>query len=110
MSDDNIVNLPPHGKAPKRFEQSDSGRLECKWCGTPTLWGTLAQYGARCLDCYERYVRESHPWPAVGDKNIGPKAWAHALKEREQSGERLTGAQRDAWRGALKTEQPEVEQ
>lgn len=30
-----------------------------------------------------------------------PKAWAHALKAREDAGERLSRMQRDAWRAAL---------
>lgn len=30
-----------------------------------------------------------------------PKAWARSLRQREESGERLTKAQRDAWRDAL---------
>ena len=33
---------------------------------------------------------------------IGPKDWAWRLKAREESGERLTKAQRDMWREALK--------
>lgn len=35
------------------------------------------------------------------------KAWAHALKTREQRGDRLTPAQREMWRAALgETHQP----
>jgi hypothetical protein len=30
-----------------------------------------------------------------------PKAWARALRDREAAGERLTSAQKDAWREAL---------
>lgn len=30
-----------------------------------------------------------------------PKAWAHALRDREQAGERLSLAQRTMWRAAL---------
>lgn len=33
-----------------------------------------------------------------------PKGWAWRLKAREESGERLTKAQRDMWRGALQAE------
>ena len=31
-----------------------------------------------------------------------PMAWAHALRDREQRGDRLTIAQRDMWRAALR--------
>lgn len=34
-------------------------------------------------------------------QNNHPKAWAHALKAREEAGDRLTKAQRDMWREAL---------
>lgn len=45
-----------------------------------------------------------------------PKAWAYALKDREESGERLSSAQRTMWRDALqwlrveaaKREEPET--
>ena len=33
-----------------------------------------------------------------------PKGWAWRLKAREESGERLTKAQRDMWRAALRVE------
>ena len=36
------------------------------------------------------------------------KQWAHALKQREEDGERLTKAQRDMWRAALGPERAEV--
>ena len=34
-------------------------------------------------------------------EDIGPRAWARRLKAREEQGDRLTRAQRDAWRDAL---------
>lgn len=80
----------------------DTNRLPCMWCKAPTLREVLAQYGARCRTCYEGYLRERQPSPDIGDKRTGgPKAWAHALRRREEAGEKLTQAQRDAWRGAL---------
>ena len=39
-------------------------------------------------------------------RNTGSAEWAHALKAREESGERLTRFQRDCWRGALNVDQP----
>jgi len=39
-------------------------------------------------------------------RNTGNKDWAHALKAREESGERLTLEQREMWRGALSEDQP----
>ncbi len=35
----------------------------------------------------------------VGERQ--PRAWAHELRAREEAGEPLTPAQRDAWRAAL---------
>lgn len=37
-------------------------------------------------------------------KNSDPKGWACCLREREERGERLTKAQRDAWRAVVATE------
>lgn len=39
-----------------------------------------------------------------------PKAWAWALKDREERGDRLSIAQRDMWREALRTEAQRVTQ
>lgn len=38
----------------------------------------------------------------------GPRGWAHALRAREDAGERLTLFQRAAWREALGDQKPEV--
>lgn len=35
------------------------------------------------------------------DQQASPKAWAHRLKEREESGEKLSSAQRAMWRAAI---------
>lgn len=93
--------LPPHGQPSMPAEL----RLPCRWCHTPTLRTMLAQYGARCLQCYEAYCREPQRSPNVGNKrDHGPKAWAHALRAREAAGERLSVAQRDMWCAALQGE------
>ena len=99
-SDDSVI-LAPHGKPPPA--NSGAALLPCSRCGTPTLPGTLATYGARCYGCYLDLLRDPQPSPrAMGDKRVGgPKAWAHALQRREQSGERLSPAQAEMWRAAL---------
>jgi hypothetical protein len=96
--DDETV-LPPHGHMPGE-------RLPCRWCGTPTLRATLAQYGARCFGCYEVFCQAPQPpFRFVGDKREGPQAWAWALKaaeERDPSS--VSRSQRAAWRSALASE------
>lgn len=80
----------------------DGSRLPCHLCGEPTLHATLTQYGARCYPCYERWCAEPQTGPNVGDRRAtGPLAWAHALKTREEAGERLTLSQKVMWREAL---------
>lgn len=37
----------------------------------------------------------------IGDVYVGPKAWAHRLRDRELAGEKLTRFQRECWRDAL---------
>lgn len=75
----------------------------CQWCRAIVLVETLNTFGARCKPCYDAYLRE--PQPAtnfMADKRLGdPKEWAQSLRRREQSGERLTLAQRAMWRTAL---------
>lgn len=95
--------LPPHGSLPS--VASDDELLPCTFCGTLTKRKVLATLGARCGDCYERYVREKQSYPDVGNKKAnGPKDWASALKRREEAGERLSIVQRQAWRDALRNE------
>ncbi len=79
--------------------------LPCRICKTLTAGATLAVYGAQCFRCYAAYCREPQPKSAfLADKRRDPKAWARALKAREERGEHLTLAQRDMWREALKSE------
>lgn len=98
----------------------------CRVCGVSTPYDDLADLGSRCRQCYGAFLREGNPgWmpnrpltpderskvirkaraglASLGRQNRDPKAWAHALKAREESGEHLTIAQRDAWRSALQT-------
>lgn len=96
-SDDEFT-LPPHGALPA----TTADRMPCNRCGTPTLRSTLNHYGARCFECYRSWCNEPQTRPYVGDKATdGPKAWAHALKAREEAGERLSLGQRTMWRDAL---------
>lgn len=92
--------LPPHGRAPMTGNES---YLPCHRCKEQTLVATLSHYGQMCFGCFEAYSRERQPTPAfMGDKRIdGPRAWAEALRKREQSGERLTLMQKMSWREAL---------
>jgi hypothetical protein len=93
--------------------------LPCSFCGKATLTATLSQYGARCAKCFDTYCQEvsaptladervavarkliglSAAWNKVGGSD--PRQWAHDLRNREQSGERLSRFQRDAWREAI---------
>jgi len=95
------VLLPPHGQP----AFVDDGRLPCRWCRMPTLRVTLAQYGARCYPCFEAYCSEPQPAALLADKRLGLKAWAWALKAREEHDPKsLTAAARDMWRAALQPE------
>jgi len=92
----------------------------CRVCGKLTLGDTLSQYGARCLECFEdygrfgqrlRYVAPLTPAEKmaalerlraiIAGSALNPRAWAHRLKAREESGEMLTPAQRSAWLDTL---------
>lgn len=95
--------------AKKRYEdrgeeQQDHPPLPCAWCRRLTLRTMLAQYGARCLQCYDAYITASNPQPEwmrpipANVRMVAPKAWAGVLQKREESGERLSKAQRDMWR------------
>lgn len=99
------VPLPPHG-----YVQEDK-RQPCRWCDAPTSIATLNQYGARCFGCYESYCRNvPEATPYMADKRKGePKAWAHSLKAREESGERLSPTQRQMWRAAFGPQLSEAE-
>lgn len=124
----------------RRDFDSDDGRppadrgganfLPCRWCRKETLSAILAQYGARCSECYDRYCSEGFAPPPLGrltrqDKlgimrrlravladisgNRSPRGWAYALKAREDAGEQLSPAQRAMWRGALQPSRPTVD-
>jgi hypothetical protein len=93
----------------KRVAQSgDSGEaldtLPCSRCAALATCETLATYGGQCFGCYERYRQEPQPTVNVGDKRDSLRSWARALKAREQGGDRLTWAQKQAWREVLKRE------
>ena len=94
------VPMPPHGRA---AEPLDDGRQACRRCGTLTLRSMLAQYGGRCLRCFDAYIAEPQVKPAaLPDKRLGPKAWAWALKAREERDPRsVSSAQRAMWRAAI---------
>lgn len=77
------------------------GPLPCSFCGDLTSRSVLAHLGARCSRCYEAYCRAPQRKVNVGDKRQSPRAWAHALKRREEAGERLTPPQRAMWRAAI---------
>jgi len=96
--DEDAIPLPPHGRPPAL-----ENRMPCRRCGTQTLVGTLNHYGARCFRCYGEYCTEPQQRPMFeADKRVGgPKAWAHALRAREEAGERLSLAQRTMWREAI---------
>lgn len=80
--------------------------LECRTCRTPTAYETLSSYGGLCGSCYGRYCREQTPG-IKGELPQGmakehPRAWAHRLKDRDDSGELLTPPQREMYREALR--------
>jgi hypothetical protein len=75
--------------------------MSCRSCGGMSTRGQLAAYGARCFRCYESYCSAYISRPSVMGNGTGNRAWAHALKAREESGEQLTKAAREAWRAAI---------
>lgn len=81
----------------------DERRRPCALCKGATLVEMLSQYGARCKRCYSAFLTEKLPTPqTMGNKVTGgPKDWAKALRERERSGDKLSPAQKEAWRSAL---------
>ena len=100
-------------------DEASASYMACSFCGKQTLKSTLSEYGARCFECFEAYCRNGDPPVRLTDEdkaevmrkllvlasNFGrpadPKAWAYALRDREQSGERLSRVQRDSWRKAI---------
>lgn len=82
---------------------------------------TASQFAALCRNA-PRYAPVSLPAPVVDHAisaavkaahhpKIGTaaKAWAHALRKREQAGERLTSFQRTAWRDARQCDVADVQ-
>lgn len=98
--------------------------LPCRACGNHTERETLAAYGGQCTACYRAYCSEvpaaPGPWTPERRRAVlqrlrqtfadnakqHPKAWAHRLKAREEAGEQLSRAQREAWRCALRISLP----
>lgn len=86
-------------------EAADAGvQLEpCHVCAAPTDPATLGALGRRCRNCWDAWRNTLPEAPDVGNQqHQGPKAWAHALKAREERGERLSAVQREMWRDALR--------
>jgi len=111
-------------KIRKELAKTHEPEHRCSFCGSTASWETLSTYGSRCGHCYAAYCRGEHEprHLSVDDKKCvaeglraaahqltshggNAKSWAHRLREREQAGEALSGAQRRAWRAAL----PEAE-
>jgi hypothetical protein len=102
IGDGEVIPLPPHGRVPAVIS-NDAGCV-CMWCRAPTAWEVLSRNGARCNRCYEAYQTEPRTFPDVGDSKTDPRGWAKALKARDEAGDRLTDAQRDMYRAALRRE------
>lgn len=83
-------------------EQRSDDKPKCRRCKGDAPWQTLSDHGGMCFPCYAAYCREPQKWPDIGDKRNGPRDWAHALKRRHESGERLTPAQITAYTAALR--------
>lgn len=84
-------------------------RRPCRVCRVATLIPTLTQYGALCAGCFSAYCASAPTASEVrGGQLKAPiggnmnRQWAVRLKVREQSGERLTDAQKAMWREALR--------
>lgn len=97
-----------------------AGHMQCRRCGNTAERETLSAYGGLCGGCYSDYVTGGRPNPqapsaqarvvklkrlsaALGQLGRGDGlAWARRLQAREDAGEPLNLAQRDAWRRALR--------
>jgi hypothetical protein len=82
-------------------EQRDHA-YNCRVCNASAQWKTLSDHGGMCYPCYQHYCGTS----MLSMRDVGsrdqPRSWAHALKLRHDSGERLTPAQVNAYRSVLK--------
>lgn len=101
----------------KRKVEAQQNEYRCRFCGCTASYETLSSYGARCGACYAAYLRgDREPMTHLSveeKKDIAgalrtvltsrppAHAWAERLRERENAGERLTPAQRNAWRAVL---------
>lgn len=98
-------------------DEANANWLGCTECGAGADRETLSSFGARCLKCYGAYCREHQPPgppPSLAERarlfrrmhepmpDKDPKAWAKALRDREQLGEFVSPVQAHAWRTALK--------
>lgn len=93
--------------APDEGDAGHQRSLSCSFCNDPTETATLAAFGARCARCYAAYCRAMPSAPGVPAEAVphGTRpglAWAYRLRWREQHGERLSKAQSECWRDALK--------
>lgn len=98
--------------------------LPCNRCSQLAPREDLAALGAMCRVCFASYCAEANPaWlpsrpllpheraavvskaraglVALGQQPRDPKAWAHRLRDREESGDHLSPLQRRFWREAL---------
>lgn len=75
--------------------------LPCAKCGRQTQHATLANYGARCFQCYEDYLKATPDEVQLADKSQDPKGWAKLLRKRELMGERIGQVRRSMWRSVL---------
>ena len=86
----------------------------CQKCQKSTLLATLAQYGAQCHPCYEYFCTGGHGVNSLSRadrlallhnlrsvfQTSHPRGWVARLQARENSGERLSIAQRTMLRAA----------
>jgi hypothetical protein len=93
----------------------------CSYCRKATQHATLAQYGARCFDCWEAFKLQAMPEQpkllmthaekiaalqklrTVANSQAS-RQWAHVLAHDEAHGRPLTLAQRQMWRRGLGVE------
>lgn len=78
----------------------------CGGCGTPSDRTKLSEFAGLCDRCRQAFCTSALPVCVKPElpSNLAnsPKAWAHRLQAREESGERLTLGQKSAWRTALR--------
>lgn len=99
--------------------------FRCTVCGKQTDRDDMATFGARCRECFRGYCNELNrdigsvktredkleilAWlRSVFEKPQDPKAWAHRLREKEESGQHVPPLQRRMWREALREPKPDT--